>query len=108
MHVLRATPLDVLWNVSLPRTLPFLFASLKGAITLAFVGHGISPESRHGETHTPIIFTRTRRRLLKDVGAEVDDNRDLRGPQEFRNGYANAFECAGEIRHGRRYQFADY
>ena len=29
---------DILWNVGLPRALPYLFASLKIAITLAFVG----------------------------------------------------------------------
>jgi NitT/TauT family transport system permease protein len=29
---------DILWNVALPRTLPYLFASLKVAITVAFIG----------------------------------------------------------------------
>jgi NitT/TauT family transport system permease protein len=42
MHVLKARPIDILWNVSLPRTLPYLFASLKVAITLAFVGAVVS------------------------------------------------------------------
>jgi NitT/TauT family transport system permease protein len=42
MHVLKATQLDILWNVSLPRSLPYLFASLKVAITLAFVGAVVS------------------------------------------------------------------
>ena len=42
MHVLKARPIDVLWNISLPRTLPYLFASLKVAITLAFVGAVVS------------------------------------------------------------------
>jgi NitT/TauT family transport system permease protein len=42
MHVLKARPFDILWNVSLPRTLPYLFASLKVAITLAFVGVVVS------------------------------------------------------------------
>lgn len=42
MHILRAKPLDVLWHVSLPRTMPYLFASLKVAITLAFVGTVVS------------------------------------------------------------------
>lgn len=38
LRVLGAKKLDILWNVSLPRALPYLFASLKIAITLAFVG----------------------------------------------------------------------
>lgn len=42
MHVLKARPTDILWNVSLPRSLPYLFASLKVAITLAFVGAVVS------------------------------------------------------------------
>jgi NitT/TauT family transport system permease protein len=33
-----ATKLDILWNVGLPRTMPFFFASLKVAISYAFVG----------------------------------------------------------------------
>jgi NitT/TauT family transport system permease protein len=42
MRALRATKLDILWNVGLPRTMPFFFASLKVAVTLAFVGTVIS------------------------------------------------------------------
>jgi NitT/TauT family transport system permease protein len=38
LKVLGASKRDVLFNVSLPRALPYLFASLKIAITLAFVG----------------------------------------------------------------------
>jgi NitT/TauT family transport system permease protein len=38
LRVLGANKLDILWNVGLPRALPYLFASLKIAITLAFVG----------------------------------------------------------------------
>lgn len=38
MKTLKASRLDILWNVSLPRAMPYLFASLKVAITLAFVG----------------------------------------------------------------------
>ena len=38
LKVLGASRRDVLFNVSLPRSLPYLFASLKIAITLAFVG----------------------------------------------------------------------
>lgn len=42
MRALRATKLDILWNVGLPRTMPYFFASLKVAVTLAFVGTVIS------------------------------------------------------------------
>ncbi|MDW8445003.1 MAG: ABC transporter permease [Acetobacteraceae bacterium] len=38
MRTLRASKLDMLWNVGLPRAMPYFFASLKVAITLAFVG----------------------------------------------------------------------
>jgi len=38
LRVLGAKKRDILWNVSLPRAMPYLFASLKIAITLAFVG----------------------------------------------------------------------
>jgi len=42
LRVLGARRRDRLWNVGLPRTLPYLFASLKIAITLAFVGTVLS------------------------------------------------------------------
>ena len=42
LRVLGARKRDILWNVSLPRALPYLFASLKIAITLAFVGTVLS------------------------------------------------------------------
>ena len=42
MRALRATKFDILWNVGLPRAMPYFFASLKVAITLAFVGSVIS------------------------------------------------------------------
>lgn len=42
MRTLRATRMDRLLNVGLPRTTPYFFASLKVAITLAFVGAVIS------------------------------------------------------------------
>ncbi len=38
MRSLRATRLDILLNVGLPRAMPYFFASLKVAITQAFVG----------------------------------------------------------------------
>lgn len=42
MHTLGATKMDTLFNVGLPRTMPYFFASLKVAVTLAFVGSVIS------------------------------------------------------------------
>ena len=42
LRALGATKRDILWNVGLPRTMPYLFASLKIAITLAFVGTVLS------------------------------------------------------------------
>lgn len=42
MRSLGASKLDILRKVGLPRSLPFFFASLKVAITLAFVGSVIS------------------------------------------------------------------
>lgn len=38
MKTLKASKADILWNVSLPRAMPYFFAALKVAITLAFVG----------------------------------------------------------------------
>lgn len=42
MKALHASKVDILWNVGLPRTMPFFFASLKVSVTLAFVGTVIS------------------------------------------------------------------
>lgn len=42
LRVLGARNRDILWNVGLPRALPYLFASLKIAITLSFVGTVLS------------------------------------------------------------------
>ncbi|NWG24460.1 MAG: ABC transporter permease [Pseudorhodoplanes sp.] len=42
MKALRASKLEILWNVGLPRAMPYFFASLKVAVTLAFVGAVIS------------------------------------------------------------------
>jgi NitT/TauT family transport system permease protein len=42
MHTLHATKFDTLREVGLPRTMPYFFASLKVAVTLAFVGAVIS------------------------------------------------------------------
>jgi NitT/TauT family transport system permease protein len=38
LRALGATPLQIVWKVGLPRSMPYFFASLKVAITFAFVG----------------------------------------------------------------------
>lgn len=38
LRSLGASKLDILWNVGLPRTMPFFFAALKVSVTYAFVG----------------------------------------------------------------------
>lgn len=42
MRSLKASKREILWNVGLPRSLPYFFASLKVAITLSFVGSVIA------------------------------------------------------------------
>ncbi|HYF54750.1 MAG TPA: ABC transporter permease [Salinarimonas sp.] len=38
LRTMKASKWDILWNVGLPRAAPYFFASLKVAVTLAFVG----------------------------------------------------------------------
>ena len=38
MKTLKASKTEILWNVGLPRAMPYFFASLKVSVTLAFVG----------------------------------------------------------------------
>ena len=38
LRAIGASRADILWNVALPRTLPYLFAALKVAITVSFIG----------------------------------------------------------------------
>jgi NitT/TauT family transport system permease protein len=42
LKTLGASKGEILWNVGLPRTMPYFFASLKVAITLSFVGAVLS------------------------------------------------------------------
>ena len=42
LKTLGASRSEILWNVGLPRTMPYFFASLKVAITLSFVGAVLS------------------------------------------------------------------
>lgn len=38
LHAIGATRADIFWNVGLPRTMPYLFAAMKVAISIAFIG----------------------------------------------------------------------
>ena len=38
LHSLNASRFDIFWNVGLPRTMPYLFAAMKVAISIAFIG----------------------------------------------------------------------
>ena len=49
LRVLGATRMDILLKVGLPRSLPYFFASLKVAITLAFVGSTVSEMNASNE-----------------------------------------------------------
>jgi NitT/TauT family transport system permease protein len=49
LRVLGARRIDVLLKVGLPRSMPFFFASLKVAITLAFVGSTVSEMNASNE-----------------------------------------------------------
>jgi NitT/TauT family transport system permease protein len=49
LRVLGARRIDVLLKVGLPRSMPFFFASLKVAITLAFVGSTVSEMTASNE-----------------------------------------------------------
>jgi NitT/TauT family transport system permease protein len=42
MRSMKASKMDILWNVGLPRSMPYFFASLKVAVTLSFVGSVIA------------------------------------------------------------------
>ena len=42
MRSLKASKWEILWNVGLPRSMPYFFASLKVAVTLSFVGSVIA------------------------------------------------------------------
>ena len=42
MKSLKASKMEILWNVGLPRSLPYFFAALKVSITLSFVGSVIA------------------------------------------------------------------
>jgi NitT/TauT family transport system permease protein len=57
LRVLGARRLDVLLKVGLPRSMPYFFASLKVAITLAFVGTTVSEMSASNEGIGQLMLT---------------------------------------------------
>ena len=75
MRSLKATKMEILRNVGLPRSMPYFFASLKVAITLAFVGSVISESiaSNHGIGNLMLQDSKTIRVLF----ASTNRNRNL-------------------------------
>jgi NitT/TauT family transport system permease protein len=57
LRVLGAKRLDVLLKVGLPRSMPYFFASLKVAITLAFVGTVVSEMTASNEGIGQLLLT---------------------------------------------------
>jgi NitT/TauT family transport system permease protein len=57
LRVLGARRLDVLLKVGLPRSMPYFFASLKVAITLAFVGTTVSEMSASNDGIGQLLLT---------------------------------------------------
>jgi NitT/TauT family transport system permease protein len=57
LRVLGAKRLDVLLKVGLPRSMPYFFASLKVAITLAFVGTTVSEMSASNDGIGQLLLT---------------------------------------------------
>ena len=57
LRVLGAKRLDILLKVGLPRSMPYFFASLKVAITLAFVGTTVSEMSASNEGIGQLLLT---------------------------------------------------
>ena len=57
LRVLGARRLDVLIKVGLPRSMPYFFASLKVAITLAFVGTTVSEMSASNDGIGQLLLT---------------------------------------------------
>jgi ABC-type nitrate/sulfonate/bicarbonate transport system permease component len=64
LYRLGASRLEILRKVDLPRDMPNLFASLKVAITLAFIGSVVS-ETVGSNRHPGAVGRRTQRRSLR-------------------------------------------
>jgi ABC-type proline/glycine betaine transport system permease subunit len=100
LKALGASKLDILWNVGLPRTMPFFFASLKVAVSYAFVGAVLSETvaSNRGignvmmtassNFNVPLVFAgpvrsrRPRRRALRHLLGDRGTRHRLGHPQE--------------------------
>ncbi|MGY4360542.1 NitT/TauT family transport system permease protein [Bradyrhizobium sp. i1.7.7] len=107
LKALGASKFDILWNVGLPRTMPFFFASLKVAISYAFVGAVLSEtvalQPRHRQRHDdrvlqfqraagvrrPVRARRPRRRALRGVLADRRACHRLGHAQERRDRHLN-------------------
>jgi hypothetical protein len=64
---------------------------------------GIAPESRHRESDTPVVLGRARGRLLGDIVAVVDDDRNLRELLEIGERHRHTFQRAIRTRHWCRH-----
>ena len=100
LKALGASKFDILWNVGLPRTMPFFFASLKVAITYAFVGTvlaetvasnrgignvmmiGLVQLQRAAGLRRAVHPRRARRRALRRLLADREARHRLGHPQE--------------------------
>lgn len=73
LRSLGARKRDILWKVGLPRALPYFFASLKVAISLAFVGSVISETvaSNEGIGHLMLVASSSFRTPLLFAGLVV-------------------------------------
>ena len=79
LKALGASKFDILWNVGLPRTMPFFFASLKVAISYAFVGAVLQ---RAAGVRRPLRARRPRCRALRDLLGDRGPRHRLGHPQE--------------------------
>ena len=100
LKALGASKLDILWNVGLPRTMPFFFASLEGRDLLRLRRRGAVRdrrlEPRHRQRHDdrvlefqraagvrrPVRARRPRRRALRDLLRDRGTRHRLGHPQE--------------------------
>ena len=72
------------------------FRQMHDGHVAAMAVHGVRPESGHLQAHPPVVLPRICRRLIRNVVAEIDDNRDFGEPQEFRKGDADPSSVPAE------------
>ena len=108
LKALGASKLDILWNVGLPRTMPFFFASLKVAISLRLRRRGavgdrrVQPRHRQRDDDRVVELQRAagvrravhsrrpRRRALRHLRAHRRPRHRLGHPQERSGRHLNS------------------